>query len=133
MTAVEGPVPYPYGFVYFFGVRGLPEIKIGNSAQIKCRLYETRRKGITQSAYPILLVRGGSRLEARFHAAFEPHHLGHEWFAPAPEILEAIEAIKAGVFDWSRLPDTGWCVTRRFQTKASLAHWGPLPRFAAAA
>lgn len=132
MNPVDGPAPYVSGVVYFARVRGVPEIKIGHTSQLRCRLYETRRNGITQSAYAALLVWGGYQLERRFHAAFEPHHIGREWFEPHPDILETIIAIHAGEFDWSSLPDPGWCVTKPFQTQASLDHWGPLPRFAPA-
>lgn len=129
MTPLDGPEPYEWAVVYFARVRGLPEIKIGCTSQLRVRLYETRRKGINQAAYPLVIVKGGQQLEARFHAMFEPYHIGHEWFEPHPVILEAIIALHAGEFDWSRLPARGWCITKPFQTVASLSHWGPLPRF----
>jgi hypothetical protein len=122
---VETPTPNLAGFTYFARMRGLPEIKIGQSWSPKHRLIHIRRNGISKQAYPLCVIKGGG-WERRFHAAFEPYHIGNEWFEPHAVILETIIAIHAGEFDWSSLPHYGWCVTKPFQTKASLAHWGPL-------
>lgn len=125
MTPIDGPTHDRMHCVYFARVGDLPEIKIGCSSNIRWRLQELSRNGIRRAAFPLALVRGGTQLELRFHAQFEPHHIGNEWFAPAPEILEAIVALHAGVFDFDSLPKRGWCITKPFRTRASLAHWGP--------
>lgn len=122
--------PFPEGGVVYFAQcsRGGP-IKIGfTTMRWAGRLAEIRRDGVR--AYPLALVLGTSSLELKFHAAFERHHLGGEWFEPVPELLEAIASLHGGTFDYSALPE-GWCVTKPYQTKASLAHWGPLESIAA--
>ena len=129
MKILTGPNTLAQGYTYFARASGDGPIKIGSTLLgFRHRQGELRWQG--EKPAPILIVTG-QNLELRFHAAFEPHHLGHEWFQPAPELLLAISNLHNGTFDWSTLPEHGWCVTKPFQVKASLAHWGPLPRFAA--
>ncbi len=121
----DSPIHGPsFGIIYFARHSLDGPIKIGYSWMWAGRLRELR-DGRGGWAKPILLIRGGGRLELMFHAQFEPHHIGKEWFAPHPEIIRTIKKIRAGRFDYNSLP-SGWCVTRPFQTKASLSHWGPL-------
>ena len=47
---------------------------------------------------------GNKVLEARLHAAFLSSHFVGEWFLPAPELVEAIGAVRAGTFDCAKLP-----------------------------
>lgn len=117
---------YPHGHVYFVQVGNEGPVKIGFTAAMwSGRISEIRTSRGKPS--PLLLVRSNSGLELKLHAMLEPYHLGGEWFTPEP-VLEIIDALKVGAFDWSALPD-GWCVTKRYQTKASLRHWGELPQY----
>lgn len=107
-------------------------IKIGVTGYpVWARMFEIRRCGVRAQA--LFGLTGGNQTEAALHAHFEPIHLGGEWFAPTAELTAAIAEIQAGSFDWSAIPQRGWCITKPYQTKASLAHWGPLPSYRQAA
>lgn len=90
--------------VYFIKPIGMDgPIKIGCSVSPDNRI-ETLA---TWSPFPLEVITsldGDRALERRFHAAFMEHHLGHEWFTAAPEIIAAIDAISAGRFDVDTLP-----------------------------
>lgn len=118
------------GYTYFGRREKDGAIKIGRtwSPRINVRMYTLQ----IELKYPVepLCMLIGEHHEIKFHAMFEPHHIGNEWFEPHQDILDAVDQINAETFDLSTLPAQGWCVTKPYQTKASLAHWGPLPRFA---
>lgn len=92
-------------FVYFMRVTGMADspVKIGYSWNP-----EERAKHYTlTSPYPLEIVYempGSATLEGRFHCYFTHLHSHHEWFRAAPELLEAIEELKAGTFDFDKLP-----------------------------
>lgn len=94
--------------VYFLrpvGMKG--PIKIGYSDQPKRRLKEM----MMWSPIPLELfavVPGDRGLEGSLHRAFRDAKSHWEWFRPIPELIEAINRMKAGVhppdaFDFYRL------------------------------
>jgi hypothetical protein len=77
--------------VYFIECSVTGRIKIGCSKNVDGRV-----KNIQQSyPHPLRLRHvihdGGRRLETRLHRRFTEHRVWHEWFLPAPEIMEIIE------------------------------------------
>lgn len=117
-------------YVYFLRRKdGTGPIKIGASwrgglaraRDISCKL-KADIHCIAEWAAPT----SANSFEARFHAHFEPHHLGNEWFEPVPELLTIVAAINDGTFRDDVIIPHGWCVTKHYQTKASIAHWGHL-------
>lgn len=118
--------------VYFIKPVGMDgPIKIGSSFS------PTSRLGALDNWSPFALelvaeIAGEARLERRFHALFYHLHERREWFRPAPELVRVIEAIKAGSFDISTLPDAK-LVTRDFQAhRAALRKaWTPERRLIA--
>ncbi|GLI99155.1 hypothetical protein [Sphingobium sp. BS19] len=124
-------------FVYFLRRKdGNGPIKIGTSWRGgEARAIDiTRRNGVEIACIAEWRTpRCANSYEARFHAHFEPHHLGHEWFDPVPELLAIIDHVNAGTFRDDMIIQRGWCVTKAYQTKASIAHWGDLARKSARA
>lgn len=116
--------------VYFIRRPSNGQIKIGASFNVQGRMYDLRVKCREQLELLAVYDRGNCphRNEARFHAKFEPQHVGGEWFEPTDAMLAIIDEVARGVFLSDALPDRGWCVTKSFQTKASIRHWGVLPR-----
>lgn len=90
--------------VYFIkpcGFRG--PIKIG------CSMAPLKRAQSLRAWCPFPLeilatIPGDGKLERRFHSQFAHLHEGSEWFTAAPELIAAVEEIKAGTFDLSALP-----------------------------
>ena len=122
--AREPSCKHVWGRVYFARVNQDGPVKIGfTTMRWRGRLNEIRTP--VGKPQPLLLIECGPSLELQLHALLEPHHIGREWFEPAPAIRVADE-ISGGTFDWDALP-AGWCVTKSYQTKASIAHWGALP------
>lgn len=91
--------------VYFLRPIGMPgPVKIGASVEPEARMATYQR----WSPFPleiVVAVKGGRELEARFHALFSRLHSHHEWFKGHPEIDAVIDALKAGTFDLSGLPE----------------------------
>lgn len=116
-------------YAYFAQAKDGDPIKIGKSQDPRVRMFDLRRNGELIERL-ICTVKGSNfdRLEYRFHAYFEPYHMGNEWFHPVPQILDVVDEINSGTFDFGRLPERGWCITKPYQTKASIAHWGELRR-----
>lgn len=91
-------------FVYFIKPIGMDgPIKIG------CSVSPDNRRASLQywSPFPLEVIAeidGDYQLERRFHARFEHLFISHEWFRPAPELVETIEAVASGSFDIASLP-----------------------------
>ena len=92
-------------YVYF--IRPVGEngpVKIGCSINPRDRV-----KQMTRRNRPLELVAalGGDFFEERqFHTLFAADHIGKEWFFWTPALGEVMDAIAAGDFDRSILPDT---------------------------
>lgn len=90
--------------VYFMRPVGMGgPIKIGCSENP-----ENRRQLLSRLHLPLELVavtQGDYFLERQFHTLFGASHIGKEWFFPTADILAVIEAINAGTFDKSALPE----------------------------
>lgn len=116
--------------VYFIRRPSDGQIKIGASCNVRGRLYDLSVQAGEKLELLAVYDRGVCHYvtEGRFHAAFEPQHVGSEWFKPTDRLLMAISEIARGTFADDDLPKRGWCVTKSFQTKASIRHWGVLPR-----
>lgn len=96
-------IPHVY-FLRPIGVDG--PIKIG------CSMWPEERLTTIASWSPIPLelaarLPGNMKLEGRFHARFAEYHSHGEWFRACPDLLSAIERIRAGTFDLDELPVTG--------------------------
>jgi hypothetical protein len=83
--------------VYFVKPVGMPgPIKIGYSKSPMERMSGL----MCWSPWPLEVVAsvpGNRALEKNIHECFAHHHSHHEWFHAHPEILVAVEKIKAGV------------------------------------
>lgn len=89
-------------FVYFAQRRSDGAIKIGCAYNVALRLKAIGRRGDRLDL--LASTEGGRALEGRFHAFLLDHHVGHEWFAPASEVMRVIDAVRTGAFDFSTLP-----------------------------
>lgn len=89
--------------VYFAQCSRTGDIKIGTSDYPPARVREV---GFARKAKVVLMaeIRGEFDEEIRFHLKFIDDCTGGEWFRPTPELMETIEAIKAGSFDIASLP-----------------------------
>ncbi len=105
---------------------GIGPIKVGASDSARSRV-ECLGKRMRVPLVLLTSCRGGNWKELQFHALYEPYHIGGEWFEPLPAILEAVEQVATGVFDWDRCPEQGWAVTKPFQCKASISFHGRIP------
>ena len=112
--------------VYFVRCRETGDVKVGRSANPLWRLKNIRRDGKPCDLEVLVIYWGGSGDEIKMHAYLEPDHIGSEWFSPTKRVLGTALLIANDLFDWDLLPVEGWEITKPFQTKASLAHWGPL-------
>lgn len=126
---VRGPRAVASGLTYIIQRRGDLHYKIGSTFNWTGRALTLRMAG-HKDFDTIALIPGAYGVESILHAHFEPHHVGGEWFRPDGRVVDDIHRIISGTFDWSLAPETGWCITKPFQTRASIAHWGPLPRYA---
>lgn len=92
-------------FVYFMrpiGVADAP-VKIGCSATPAERAKTYSRT----SPFPlevVLAIPGDFALEGRLHCHFGHLRSHGEWFRPAPELLDLIEDLRSGMFDFDALP-----------------------------
>lgn len=105
----------PRPCIYFVKPIGLVgPIKVGFTIDVRGRLAQC----LKWSPYPLEIIatypvtgesvraRGlCSVLERRFHLRYADHFLHHEWFETHPLILADIEAINAGTFDVTTLPE----------------------------
>lgn len=93
------------GFVYFLRQPGPPgPVKIGHSANPTSRLDDYSR----WSPVPLEIaatIEGCCRMERQFHARHMRHHSHHEWFHWSRGIQSDIDAIVAGRFDVTTLPE----------------------------
>lgn len=89
---------------------------------------EGRLEALTAwSPFPLEIaatIEGDQRLEMAFHTKFAEDHSHREWFKPSPELSQTIEAVRAGTFDTSSLPEP-----RRLP--AHRKPWTPARRLAA--
>jgi hypothetical protein len=91
-------------FVYFVRrADGEGPVKIG------CSAWPTERLSALMcwSPYELEIVAtwpGDEDVERQFHALFTHLHSHREWFKPAPELQDVIEAVRAGTFDPVILP-----------------------------
>lgn len=70
----------------------------------------------------VAAIEGGGELERRFHAKFKETYSHKEWFGWSPELEATIEAVQAGSFDVSTLPEPEWLTLRDRRR----SHWqGP--------
>ncbi len=111
--------------VYFIkpvGLRG--PIKIG------CSCSPDGRRKTLDSWSPFALeivaeIPGDFELERRFHAAFLSTHDRREWFGWSVDLQGTIDAINAGAFDVSTLPEPVRLTGRRVEQSVK---WSPLRR-----
>lgn len=76
--------------VYFAQSVRNDEIKIGFSTNVSERLYLLGRSRLTDMDL-LGWLPGGFKVEREMHDRFKDLALGHEWFSPAPELLEFIK------------------------------------------
>lgn len=70
------------------------EIKIGTAVNVKRRLMDYTT--YAPANYELLaIIPGGYALENELHRAFRFCHIRGEWFRPAPELIQRIEALRA--------------------------------------
>jgi|GEM_PF-2208986 len=92
-------------FVYFMRpVNAQGPVKIGTSTHPVARL-EHYAKWSPLKLEIVATVDGGWKLESRLHGLFADLHSHHEWFAGSARIDAVINAINAGSFDASSLPE----------------------------
>lgn len=108
-------------WVYFLRPVGMPgPIKVGVSVDPEMRL--RGYNAIAPWELEIAATIPGDRsVEDRFHTLFAAHHSHHEWFNSAPEITAVIEALAAGAFDLSSLPQTKGSPIRKKRVFSDLA------------
>lgn len=82
----------PDALVYFLRDDTGP-IKIGTTGQLGARVTQLRRR-FSASLRLVLTVPGSFQEERALHKRFAHLALGHEWFAPAAELLAFIEEAK---------------------------------------
>ena len=128
MKLVQNPTGKLRSVTYIAQRRSSLLVKIGSTENWFWREKACRNSGI-RALRAVAFISGAYGWERKLHAYLEPDHVGGEWFAPTPRVLSTITKIAANNFDPANLPE-GWCVTKPFQCKASVAHWGPLPRYA---
>jgi hypothetical protein len=111
-------MPGRQSYVYFMRpVGAVGPVKIGCSTGPIARLAHYQ----AWSPVPLEVVavlQGSFALEWAFHAKFAHLHLHHEWFAEDPELIATMEAICAGAFDTTTLPEP-----KRLQSPAQIAAW----------
>lgn len=94
----------PHQRVYFIKPIGMDgPIKIGCSQSPDGR----RVTLATWSPFPLELIAetsGGFEIERQFHTLFGDDHIGREWFAASPRLMQVIAEIQAGTFDLATLP-----------------------------
>ena len=127
---VDSPAGHGHGYTYFAICIGKPLVKIGQ-ASVLYRAYDVKPTFGDQSL--LLLAMKGCSFERKFHAFLEPLHDSNEWFRLERRITSVIRDLQSNTFDFSKLPNNGWCITKAYQTKASVAHWGPLAQYRIAA
>lgn len=77
------------GIVYFAKRLDTGLIKIGTTEQVKLRLNLLILEIKTEVVY-LGVLPGGRKEEAEIHSKFSEFSLGHEWFSPAPGLLDFI-------------------------------------------
>lgn len=91
-------------FVYFMRpIGGEGPVKIGYSWNPTARLALYSH----WSPFPLeiaLSIPGAAALEGKLHCHFAHLRTHHEWFRAAPELLQAMDELRAGTFDFSTLP-----------------------------
>jgi hypothetical protein len=107
--------------VYFIRPVGqLGPVKVGFTTAVSGRL----RKLGSDVPFPIEVAAecdGDEMLERRFHALFFDLRTHGEWFNASPRIDSVIEAIRAGAFDFSTLPEPRMLPHRRRKADGDLA------------
>lgn len=93
---------------------GTGPVKIGSSRAPQHRL----RMYLSWSPKPLAIIAqvdwADVEVEFKLHHLLSEHRSHHEWFHPTPEVMEVVDGIVAGTFDWSRLsnyrstPDRVW-------------------------
>ncbi len=79
--------------VYFMRNHANDEIKIGISIHPEIRRRQIERLVHADVSILRILPSGGRTLETELHEQFKDHRVVGEWFNPAPELLEYINAI----------------------------------------
>jgi hypothetical protein len=118
--------------VYFIKPIGMDgPIKVGCSFSP-----DTRRRTLdTWSPFALEIIAeidGDFDLERRFHALLREWHQRREWFDGTPEVWSVINAVKAGTFDVTTLPEpTNICHNKASSSAAHKASWTPERRMRA--
>lgn len=86
------PRPEPETYVYF--ARAGEFIKIGRSKEWRKRIAAIQT-GCPHTVKPLLVLFTSEAAEGDLHHRFREHRAGGEWFRPAAEILDYIEAHQA--------------------------------------
>lgn len=90
--------------VYFArdSVSGL--VKVGATLGLKQRLRALSAPRTGRTVTLLAATPGLRPLETQFLRHLWPHHVGGEWFEPAPLVLETAAQVAAGTFDFDALP-----------------------------
>ena len=107
--------------VYFIRATTGGPIKIGYSKNCALRLAQM------QPHSPVALelvaeIEGEPSLEKRLHSYFAHLSIRHEWFEASEALLNAIAELRAGAFDYAKLPAKGtaaWAIRRRTERLAA--------------
>ena len=80
---------------YFARARYTGRIKIGKTSQVpEARVQQLAHANLGEES-ELLCTRRGEYFESLYHRAFYTWALGHEWFAPHPDILAEIAFIQS--------------------------------------
>lgn len=78
-------------------------IKIGVTTSLARRLYQISRE-IGDDLEIIASMDGGIKIEKAFHQRHKASCIGGEWFSPSADLIDDINEIRSGNFDFSFLP-----------------------------
>lgn len=91
-SAARKELPEGLYLTYYIRARGMGDIKIGKSNQVKVRL-QTLFTGASRGVDLIACYPATRQHEKELHEEFEHLRLCGEWFRPGPELLTHLELI----------------------------------------
>lgn len=85
------------GFVYFIQRSDGGPIKIGWAKDVRARVAKIQT-GVPETLAVLATMPGTTRTERSVHGLLAAHRCRRgEWFNPAPEVLEVVERVRAGL------------------------------------